>query len=56
MKLEFDIHIKLTNEQFGALVKLIIEHVDDRIKDLGKEMHQHIEKVVKAEIEAQKGA
>ena len=56
MKLEFDIHIKLTNEQFDALTKVIKEDINNRIRDLGKEMHQHIKKVVKAEVEAQKGA
>lgn len=56
MKLDFDIHIKLTSEQFDAIVKLIKEHVDDRIQDLGKEMHQHIKKVVQAEVKALKSA
>lgn len=56
MKLEFDVAIKLTNKQFDAIVKLIKEHVDDRIQDLGNEMHAHIKKVVQAEVKALKGA
>lgn len=55
MKLDLNIDIKLTNEQFDALGKIIKEHIDDRIQDLGKEMHEHIKKVVKAEVESLTG-
>ena len=49
MKLEFDIHIKLTNEQFEALIKLVTETIEKNVKL----MKPSIEKLVQEEVKAQ---